>query len=316
MLRGMKPLLRPERIFTHESDLDGLLSGLLLKRLAEKEFGGKVKLEAHSYPSWRMRALNERCAWVCDFSFEKRMDRQDWMILDHHTTDVKAEQCRLIHDLGKSASLLCYELCKEHGIRSEALDRIVHLSNVADLYLEKDPDFQEAVDYANLVKAYGFWNINELIGGDPEKLLNHPLLEVIRTKRLVENPMGYAFSREHIFRVTDQFGVVETVVGDVNSIVHQLLESGDTEYQVLATMFQKANRQVIVSYRSRNGEALPIAKRFQGGGHANACGATMPKSVTSIDEAILYMQQILEPEAGTAKGLASLESANTAVSGD
>jgi oligoribonuclease NrnB/cAMP/cGMP phosphodiesterase (DHH superfamily) len=309
MVRRMKSLQRPARVFTHESDLDGLLSGLLLKQLAEKEFGGTVKLEAHSYPSWKMRALNERCAWVCDFSFEKRMDRQNWMILDHHATMVKAEQCHFIHDLEKSASLLCYDLCREHGLQTEALDRIVHLSNVADLYLENDPDFQLAVDYANLVKVYGFWNLHELIGGDPEKLLDHPLLEVIQTKRRVEDPMGYAFCKEHIFRVTEEFGVVDTVVGDVNSIVHRLLEGGDTGYQVLATMYQKANRLVTVSFRSRNGEALPIARKFQGGGHANACGATMPKSVTSIDEAILYMRQVIQPEPGTDQGLASLERA-------
>ena len=70
----MKSLQRPERIFTHESDLDGLMSGLLLKQLAEKEFAGEIKLEAHSYPSWKMRNLCERHAWVSDFSMEKRMD--------------------------------------------------------------------------------------------------------------------------------------------------------------------------------------------------------------------------------------------------
>lgn len=309
MFRRMKSLQRPERIFTHESDLDGLISGLLLKQLAEKEFGGTVKMEAHSYPSWRMRHLTERCAWVCDFTFEKRMDRQNWMILDHHTTDVKAVECSLIHDLKKSASLICYDLCNEHDIKTDALDRIVHLSNVADLFLEDDPDFRLAVDYANLVKTYGFWNMRELIQGKPENLLDHALLEVIQTKRRIEDPIGYAFSSKNIFRVTDEFGVVETVVGDSNSIVHRLLESGDTCYTVLATMYQKTNRQVMVSFRSRNGEALPIAKKFQGGGHANACGATMPKSVSSTDEAVLFMRQVIRPEPGTETGLASLESA-------
>jgi nanoRNase/pAp phosphatase (c-di-AMP/oligoRNAs hydrolase) len=64
----------------------------------------------------------------------------------------------------------------------------------------------------------------------------------------------------------------------------------------------------MVSFRSLNGEALPIAKRFQGGGHANACGATMPKSVNSVDEAIGYMRQHLDPQPEPS-GLGSLEDA-------
>ncbi|MBG88217.1 MAG: phosphoesterase [Verrucomicrobiales bacterium] len=305
----MKPLPKPELIFTHESDLDGLLSGLLLQKLSASEFGETARIESHHYPSWRTRTLREQCAWVADFTFEKRMDRTNWLVLDHHSTDVGAEHCRLIHDLGKSASLLCYELCKQHGVQSEKLDRLVHLSNVADLYLDDDPEFDLAVDYANLVKIYGFWNLYSLIEGDPDRLLDHPLLEVMQTKRQVEDPIGLDWSRRHVHRVTDQLGFVETVVGDSNRIVHELLEEPDCSFEVLATMFVKANRTVMVSFRSTGGQALPIARQFQGGGHANACGANLPKSVGSIDEAIVYMKQILEPPSAGGSGLSSLEDA-------
>ena len=40
-------------------------------------------------------------------------------------------------------------------------------------------------------------------------------------------------------------------------------------------MFKKANNQMIVSLRSKNGEALPVALKLQGGGHANASGAVL-----------------------------------------
>jgi oligoribonuclease NrnB/cAMP/cGMP phosphodiesterase (DHH superfamily) len=305
----MTTLCKPERIFTHESDLDGLLSGLLLRSLADKVFGESIRIESHHYPSWRMRTLREHSAWVSDFTFEQRMDRTNWLVLDHHTTDVKAEHCDLIHDITKSASLLCYELCKEHGVQSEKLDRIVHLSNVADLYIESDPDFELAIDYANLVKNYGFWNLYSLIKGNAEALLDHPLLEVMRTKRSVENPIGLNWSRNHIHRVTSEFGIAETVVGDANSIVHQLLDEPSCKYKVLATMYVKANRSVMVSFRSLGGGALGIAKQFQGGGHANACGATLPRSVGSTAEAVVYMKQVLEPAPGSSQGLSSLEDA-------
>jgi hypothetical protein len=34
---------------------------------------------------------------------------------------------------------------------------------------------------------------------------------------------------------------------------------------------------------------------LKGGGHANACGATLPKSVRSQDDAITYLRQVLNP---------------------
>jgi oligoribonuclease NrnB/cAMP/cGMP phosphodiesterase (DHH superfamily) len=173
----MTELPKPEVIITHESDLDGLLAGVLLQRLAKKKFGATIPLEACHYNQWKQRDLRERAAWVTDFVFEPRLDKAEWVVIDHHVTDTAPKYASFIHDVNKSAGLLCYELCKENGIQSPALDRLVHLNNVADLFLEDDPDFVIATDYANLVKVYQFWNLHTLIGGEIEKLLDHPLLD-------------------------------------------------------------------------------------------------------------------------------------------
>ena len=53
---------------------------------------------------------------------------------------------------------------------------------------------------------------------------------------------------------------------------------------------------IIASFRSRNGEALKVAESFQGGGHPNASGATMPKSVRTIPDAVAYLRQNLNPK--------------------
>ena len=98
-------------------------------------------------------------------------------------------------------------------------------------------------------------------------------------KRRIEDPLGYAWSRENVAAISPTVGYVDTVVGNNNLIVHQLLEKQATPYPVLLTLFRKANNTVVVSLRSRNGEALKIAEKLQGGGHANACGATLPRSV-------------------------------------
>jgi oligoribonuclease NrnB/cAMP/cGMP phosphodiesterase (DHH superfamily) len=288
----MVALPKPDVILTHESDLDGLLAGALLQKLAKKLFGTDIPLEAYHYNLWRQRELRERAAWVADFTFERRMDKEDWVVVDHHVTEFSPKNARIIHDVNKSAASLCYELCKQDGIQSPALDRLVHLNNVADLFLEDDPDFEVAGDYANLVKIYQFWNLHTLIGGDVEKLLDHPLLEVMAVKRRIENPLGFEWSKSNITEISPTIGFVDTIVGNNNLIIHQLLERQATKYSVLVTLFRRGN-VVFASFRSRNGEALKVAEKFQGGGHANAAGALLPKSVRNVPDGIEYLRQIL-----------------------
>lgn len=293
----MLSLPQPQVVLTHESDLDGLVAGLLLRRLARELFRADVPLQAWNYQGWKNRSMNERVAWVTDFSFEARIDRPEWLVVDHHSTNVQPRQAKLVHDLSKSAALLCYDLCREQGISSPALDRLVHLTNVGDLWLLNDPDFDLACDYASLVKTYGFWNLHALIQGNLERLLDHPLLEVMTAKRRIEDPIGYEWSRAHVVEITPTIGLVQTTVGNTNLIVHQLLERNATKHKVLVTFFPKSNRTVVVSFRSQNGEALGVASLLQGGGHANAAGTTLPKSVTDTDTAMAYLRQVLSPTA-------------------
>ncbi len=295
---AMTELPKPEVIFTHESDLDGYIAGALLQRLAKKMFGTDVPLEAYHYNYWKTRELREKSAWVADFTFEARLDKANWVIFDHHATDLPPKFARLIHDTKKSAGLIAYELCCEHGLQSPALDRLVHLNNVADLFLENDPQFTTACDYAKLVKVYQFWNLHALIGNDLEKLLDHPLLEVMAVKRRVEDPIGFEWSKKFVTEISPEVGHVETVIGNTNLVVHQLLEQRATKFPVLVTLFKRANNLVIASFRSRGGEALKVAEKLQGGGHANAAGALLPKSVKNIPDAIDYLRAILQPKAG------------------
>ena len=90
--------------------------------------------------------------------------------------------------------------------------------------------------------------------------------------------------------------------------MHQLLERGATPYPVLLTLLRRPSGMVIASLRSRNGEALKVAEKLQGGGHANACGATLPKSIRTIPDAINYLRQILNPLPRKETQLNSLES--------
>jgi hypothetical protein len=305
----MDVLPKPEVICTHESDLDGLVSGVLLQRLGAKLFGEEPRLEAFHNHNWRQRPLQEKSAWVCDLTFEPRLDRPNWLIIDHHVTETIPKRAQLIHDPTKSAGLLVYELCQKHGIQSSALDRLIHLSNLADLYRDDHPDFPTALDYGSLVKIYGFWNLFELVDGQLENLLDHPLLEVMAVKTRVENPLGLDWSKKHIAPISDEIGFVDTVVGNINWIVHELLEKRATAYPVLLTLFRKGNGTMIVSLRSRNGEAIKLAEKLMGGGHPNAAGATLPRSIQDVGSAIAYLRQQFVPPVAVVEEVPSLESA-------
>lgn len=302
----MGSLTEPQVVLTHESDLDGLVSGLLLQRLAKHVFGSDTPLEAYHYQGWKLRSLSERTAWVSDFSFETRLDKPNWLIVDHHSGEIVPKLAKLIHDPLKSASRLCYEMCQQHALATPELDRIVHLTDVGDLYTESDPDFIEACDYGNLVKAYGFWNLHTLIEGDITQLLNHPLLEVMRVKRRVEDPIGLECARHRIEALSPEVGLVKTIIGNTNAIVHRLLEQGLTTHTVLVTLFKKGNNAFVVSFRSRNGEALKLASKLDGGGHPNAAGTTLPKSVNNHELATEYIRQRINPRAEPS-GLTGME---------
>ena len=91
-------------------------------------------------------------------------------------------------------------------------------------------------------------------------------------------------------------GYVDTIIGNNNLIVHQLLEQQATKYPVLLTLFRRTNGVVIASLRSRKGEALKVAEKLQGGGHANASGATLPRAIKTIPDAVNYLKQVLNPK--------------------
>jgi hypothetical protein len=303
----MSRLPRPEVILTHESDLDGLLAGLLCQKLCRTWFDAEVPLQAYHTHAWRQRPLLEQAAWVCDLAFEPRVDRLNWVIIDHHPAEGQPERAQLIHDPMQSAAALVYALCREHNLANPQLDELVQLSNVADLFLVDHPHFERAIDHAALVKTYGFWNLARLIDGEPERLLDPPLLAIMRLKRQVEDPIGLAWSREHITRLPSGVGLVETVVGNGNLIVHELLNDPTLPYRVLITLYRRGSGTFLASLRSRNGEAWSVAERLKGGGHPNACGATLPRSVQSVADAVTYLKQVLAPAPVTAAPKAGVQ---------
>ena len=49
-----------------------------------------------------------------------------------------------------------------------------------------------------------------------------------------------------------------------------------------------------------------MAEKLQGGGHANACGATLPRSLKNIPDAVGYLRQLLNPKKDSINSLESV----------
>ena len=287
---------KPDIILTHESDLDGLVAGCLLKRLAQHLFETEIPLAAYHLPQWQNRQMTERAAWVCDLSMDARVDRDDWMIVDHHPSEHSPKKAQYVFSTEKSAALLCYELLVANGLGNPELERLVHMTNVADLFLESDPEFQLACDYAELVKSYHFHPLVKLLEGKLETLLDHPLLTVMKSKRDIEDPIGLDWAKRHLEELAPGISVVDLSIGNNNVIMNQLLKEPGLSDHVLISVSRRAPYQFGVSLRSRNGKAREVASKLQGGGHANAAGATLPKSVKSVTTGVEYIRQLLAPK--------------------
>ena len=145
-------------------------------------------------------------------------------------------------------------------------------------------------------------------GLKPQKEIDHPLLEVMAVKRRIEDPIGFAWSKVNITELSSAVGLVNTVIGNTNQIVHQLFEKRATPFPVMITLFRRGNGMILASLRSRNGEALKVAEKLQGGGHPNACGAVLPRSIQNIPDAINYLRQVLNPAPAKGSPLNNLES--------
>ena len=129
-------------------------------------------------------------------------------------------------------------------------------------------------------------------------VLYFPLMrqnEVMRVKREVEDPMGLNWSRQNIQDISPTVGLVKTVVGNSSVILHRLLNESASSHRVLLTLNRIGGNQFMVSLRSSDGEALPVAKQLQGGGHPNAAGAALPKSVQRVADAVEYLKKALNP---------------------
>jgi len=107
---------------------------------------------------------------------------------------------------------------------------LLHWNNVSDFVLSKRPGVCHRDDYANLVKVYTFWNLHAADTGRSRTARWPPLLEVMAVKRRIEDPLASKWKPQEHCQLSPCRASWDTIVGNTNLIVHQLLECGATKY--------------------------------------------------------------------------------------
>ncbi|HET6425077.1 MAG TPA: DHHA1 domain-containing protein, partial [Planctomycetaceae bacterium] len=91
----------------------------------------------------------------------------------------------------------------------------------------------------------------------------------------------------------DDFAETGALPSDTEDLVNECLKIAGTQAAFIA--IEQANKQVKVSFRSRNDvNVATIAERFNGGGHRQAAGATLPGPLTqAVAQALTVMKEQL-----------------------
>lgn len=160
----------PTRIYSHDSDLDGFVSGNILYNISKILFGESPKILYKNYHNLdEIHTDKGEVIWVSDLNYNKSMDNRlnDLMfIVDHHRWEPDPIDCTpenpfcdkiyYIHDTTKSASLLCFEL----------LETIVNNLNNnpnKEKYLKYIENIRDLVKWTNIGDIFKYNSTDELI---------------------------------------------------------------------------------------------------------------------------------------------------------
>lgn len=109
------------------------------------------------------------------------------------------------------------------------------------------------------------------------------------SKVVLENEGALAYTTVS----AEDFSATGALPSDTEDLVNECLRIAGTQAAFIA--IEQPNRQVKISFRSRNDvNVAAIAERFNGGGHRQAAGATLPGPLTqAVAQALTVMKEQL-----------------------
>ena len=141
---------RPSLIYTHEADLDGFMSGLILNMVSKVLFKKGSSIRYINYDTMdKIEFRPNDAIWISDLNFpvlNLKPQKNRIFIIDHHKWEQNPidEQVTYLHDTTKSATLQCFELL-EYVVNE--LENSTEKRTYKKCYEQREPPFFHSVQY-------------------------------------------------------------------------------------------------------------------------------------------------------------------------
>ncbi|MBL8021464.1 MAG: bifunctional oligoribonuclease/PAP phosphatase NrnA [Leptospirales bacterium] len=210
---------------------------------------------------------------IDDLQAYVREDKSNLVIIDHHDGMLADNRIMFAFPSTGSSCEVVFELMSLAGVEpTESVARSLYAGIVADTgnfrYRKTDSRTHEIA--AKLMR----FGINP--ADVAEKLFeNSPLARLLLKKKLYAG-MVIEQGRLAYFKIRKS-DIIELGLSldDLDGVVNELIESDDIQAGILFT--EREAQQTKVSVRSRGSiNMLASVEKYGGGGHKNACGATIP----------------------------------------
>jgi SPP1 gp7 family putative phage head morphogenesis protein len=279
-------LKEPVAIYCHVDDMDGLLGGVSMQRLAWVIFGKVVPVIPMTYGNSKLINPKDPC-WTIDLDLHNHAiaDNPDCFIVDHHiwedvpagsywidgteTMSAAGMACRLFNEAIESG---CGVMTNVRGMMISK--NLYETVEVGDCWKDADPRFELSRDIQYFMTTIGFDAMWVRFANNIENILIAPELPYMHEKRVKDEMEQVANARQHLIPVS-WGSIVDSPAG---SFVATIIAK---ETNKPVAYIKASGVGSCVCFKSSNGEAIKLSKSLGGGGHANSAGAYIdaPKAV-------------------------------------
>ena len=238
--------------------------------------------------------INNSLGIICDVAVSKMVSDERYkltkelIVIDHHKNECDIEDA---HTLVDTSRVACAELIADIFMSSNKLIDSTAATALFGGIVTDSGRFQYSGTTASTFTIAAWLKAN---GANDGWLYNNLYVETLKEREMKSffmnhyntTPYGVAYMLNNQ-DVIDKFGVpfFDISRGMVNVM------AGIDEITIWANFtYDKENDKVVGEFRSRGIEIVNIAKKYGGGGHACACGATL----ADFDEAMKVVNDFIE----------------------
>jgi len=285
----------------YHRDMDGVASAAAILELVEVADCRSIQYGEEPYGV--IGDLNKDLTlYIVDFSFSRELTLEiaskvkKMIIIDHHETAEKnlkdieneADNIKCIFDMAESGATLCFKYLLDHCEDKNDIMMNKELFNYVkdrDLWYWAMPFSKEINEHLSLEvdvrEVSSFEKFNMVFNRDKSQAVGRSLLK--KTQQSVESKTKDIEKLRRVVIKGQEFLILNSTstISEIGNEICKKYQIPSMQYFILE------NNDVVFSFRSINelGPVNGVAKALGGGGHPNACGATV-----SLDDLVTLLK--------------------------